>query len=254
MASILQVHASADAIISTVTRGSVGSPALGGFIGLTGGPVDTANYQVWAFGSTLAPDPDVRFEVRRNFHVFDLQNIAGTVTGAKIELFHPTGGAGATSFESFDPTETIGFFNVESTSADIFGLASDQTLLGTIFNDLGTGTSLGTMTSSAANEGDFQSATLNAAALSEIQDAIDSGSEFLIGGALLTFNPDATAIVPPNVSPIGSANERVFRGAGNGIQPAARLVLNGVTAIPEPGSLSALAMAASFVAIRRRRQ
>lgn len=206
-------------------------------------------YEVWGFGSN-----GTRFEVARNYHVFDLSGLSGTVTEAKMTFFHPgENGNGTASFSSPDPSENITFYDVTAiTSADLSNDATVQTA----FNDFGDGTEYGTLTADASVNtldatGTFQTITLNASALADIQAAINAGDEWLIGGRLTTFQPDANQV--PGSNP--NANERVFRGSSTSIfpnLPATTLTLTGV--VPEPGSLAAALTIAGLIVTRHGRR
>ncbi|MEO0510289.1 MAG: PEP-CTERM sorting domain-containing protein [Verrucomicrobiota bacterium] len=236
-------NASASVDVTTTNRGSIDD-----FVFFAG---YGEAYQVRATGSSGS-----RAEVTRNFHVFDLSNLSGTVTSATITFFHPgENGQGSTSYDSPDSSETITFFDVGSSSAS--DIASFTNALG-VFADLGTGTSYGTLTTDSSvntldDSGTFQTITLNSDALASIQSSIDLGGDWLIGGSLTTWQPDGSQL--PGGNP--NANERIFRGSTSAAfanLPPTTLTLDGVV-VPEPSLLTLfLGLGAlGFSTVRRRR-
>lgn len=184
-----------------------------------------SSYQVRAVSNGQASLP-----ATRPFFIFPLGSAGrGTVVSAKLRFEHPQ----ISYVDSPDPTETMTFFSIDrfsnnelravqtplrpgtSTPATPFSRA-DLDNLGAVFDDLGDGTIYGTLTSSAADNGTFQTATLNANARQAISAALAAGrSEFALGGDLTSRNTSS------NPHPRGT-QERIFRGAdGSGSNPPA---------------------------------
>lgn len=249
----MPLAASADALVTTLDRGSVIAPVIRSnpspFVQFFFPNDYQPEYQVWAAGFGQPS----RVEVARSFHIFDLSGLTGTVTGAEITFFHPgDNGLGSTSYDSPDSSETVTFYNVGSQSiSDIDNAAN----FADVFNDVGSGTTYGTLTADASVNtidatGTFQTITLNANAIADIQAAINAGGDWAIGGALTTFQTDPSGI--------GTANERVFRGSGpasfpNGL-PATSLNLIGSVAIPEPSAVALVMVGLATLTVRRRQQ
>lgn len=219
----LSATASATVDIDTANRGSIDrfSPAFAAY---------GEAYQVRAFGSS-----GTRGEVTRNYHIFDLSNLTGTVTAAEITFWHPgENGMGSASYDSPDPSETMTFYEVTTPASDI----ENELNALTVYDDLGTGTVYGMLTADPSvntvdASGTFQTISLNPAALAAIQASIDGNTDFLIGGSLTTWQPDGSML--PGGNP--DANERIFRGSLTAAfpagVPATTLTLTGVS-VPAP--------------------
>ena len=167
------------------------------------------SYQVRSLG-----DGTVSLAATRNYFTFDLSSVTGTVTAAELRIHHP-----ATSYDSPDASETIELFDVGTSSSTL--QAPDETmgttLLTSIFSDLGTGTSFGSFTADASDNGTTEAVTLNAAAVSSINSAITAGASWSIGGSLTTGTATGFGV-----------RERVFRASdetGGNPPPATELVL-----------------------------
>lgn len=171
------------------------------------------NYQVRSLGAGFAA-----LEVTRNYHIFDIPALAANevVTGVTFTIPHSNN-----SYDSPDATETFGLFDIDvSNFADIRvatkGNSNDPgdaapfetrdiSILNAIYEDLGTGVSYGSFTSSFANNGSPQ--TVETSLNQMLFDAITTlgqagGGDFGIGGAI-TSNTSFTA------------TERTFRGTSN---------------------------------------
>lgn len=240
----MQAVVAAEVIVPTTNRGSI--DVFGSVFASYG-----EAYQVRAFGSN-----GVRGEVTRNYHIFDLANLAGTVTAAEITFFHPgeNGSGGSASYDSPDPSETITFYEVSTPAATI---EAEQDAI-TVFGDLGSGDVYGTLTADPSVNtvdatGSFQTISLNATAIDAIQAAIDAGADWVIGGSLTTFAATGAELSGSNPN----ANERIFRGSltdafANIGLISTDLKLTGVIAIPEPCSVVYALGIASLGLMRRR--
>jgi hypothetical protein len=107
----------------------------------------------------------------RSFFVFDLSSVSGTITAAQLQLYNPV-------YSSDNQNETLNLFDVTTSITSL----TDGTGGVAAFNDLGTGTLLGTATVSAADNGQVVNINLNAAGLAVLNAAI--GGQVAIGGAL----------------------------------------------------------------------
>jgi hypothetical protein len=105
--------------------------------------------------------------VLRDFFIFDLSSISGTITSATLDLYMPASPPDSgNGYLSYKPSEA---YQVTSTSTSVNDLSMIY-LQGspagqTIFGTLGTGTVFASTTVSAADEGTTIHITLNAAAL-----------------------------------------------------------------------------------------
>jgi hypothetical protein len=157
----------------------------------------------------------------RSFFTFDLSSLSGTVVSATLELTRY-------EYASFDPTETIEFFDVSIPAAALNNNIGTSTA---IYNDLGSGTSYGSFIVPAYPFSDTEtlSFALSAAAAADINAS--SPGFFSIGGSL-TSDGSQTA-------------EGLFAGSHDfGIQ---RLIVvtadaPGAAAVPEASSLIAWSM------------
>ena len=103
----------------------------------------------------------------RNFLVFNLSGVSGTVTGATLQLFtHVVRGTG-----------TYSLFDVSTAVPTLVAGGSGLTAIHT---DLGTGSTFGSIGLTPANSQSLITFTLNAAAIADIQSRL--GGQFAIGG------------------------------------------------------------------------
>ena len=113
----------------------------------------------------------------RNFFVFDLAGVSGLIVDAQLRLTNPFGG-----FSSTDPTEIYSLFDVSTPISALSASGFGDT---GIFDDLGTGATLGSQTVSFADDGQIVSVSLGQAGLSSLNAA--EGGLFALGGALTTL-------------------------------------------------------------------
>jgi hypothetical protein len=119
---------------------------------------------------------EISGDILRSFFSFDLTSLSGTVVGAELTLRR-------FRFDSADPTETLGFFDVSTPATT---LNNNEGTSATIFDDLGTGVSFGTFVLPVATTPEVITFTLNAAAIAAINGA--QGGFFSIGGSLLSLD------------------------------------------------------------------
>jgi PEP-CTERM motif len=170
----------------------------------------------------------------RDWFIFDLTSLVGqTILSASLALANPSGG-----YTSLDATENYALFDVSTSPAT---LALGGSGLVGIFNDLGTGTSFGSRTVSAADNNTTVLTAFNAAGLSALNAAI--GGSFALGGAVTTLT-------------LGGPTEFIFGFTGPASLRELRLEVEpaGVSAIPEPASLALLGTGIAGLAARRLRR
>jgi hypothetical protein len=185
---------------------------------------DNSNYLTGAYDG----------RIYRSFFVFDLGSVGDIITGAELRLFNPGNG-----YQSPDPSETLLLFNVSSLIDDLVAAHEDDSPEGmAIYEDLGTGVELGSQIVSAADNGQYVSLVLNAAAIAEL-NAARSGL-WAIGGSLTSLR-----------TPL-SDQENVF-SFSNEFDPGL-LVLQTVP-IPEPSTWAlALLGIVGLMTLRSKRQ
>ena len=162
----------------------------------------------------------------RNFFVFDLSGVSGTILSAYLHLAMPNNG-----YRSPDSTET---YRVQDVTTSIASLIAGTGGVAA-FNDLGSGTVFGSQTVQNSDEGGFVDVTLNSSALTELNAAT---GQWAVGGNISTLNaiPDL---------------EYAF-AFSNGTQTT-QLVL--LTAVPEPTTfLPLLGLIAGAVMFHRPRR
>jgi hypothetical protein len=168
----------------------------------------------------------------RNFFVFDLSSVTGTITSATLKLFNPSDRPGS-GYLSPDATETLELYDVSTSIASL----TDGTTGVSAFTDLGSGTSFGSTIVSVADNGTFITITLNASALSALNVA---GGLFAIGGAVTTLS--------------GPDFQYVF--GNSDLNPGTTLELETTTALPTPGTLAlfGISFMSMLVNLRRRKK
>ena len=180
-------------------------------------------------------------EELRNFFVFDLSSYAGDpIVGATLRVYSPdvcepdcsyTGG-----YASPDATETYELREVLSPSVLVTAPTVSNT---TVFDDLGDGPVFGSRQVSLADNGTFIEISLNAQGLAAVQAAAGVG-DLVLGGLVTSLT-----------SSFGTEEAIFGHTDPQGIGPYAReLVL--VTAVPEPGTATLLALGLIGTAVSRR--
>lgn len=171
-----------------------------------------------------------------NFFVFDLTAVSELVVGASLELYNPDNALPALKgYVSPDATETYALYDV-STPIDILQASNAGAVGQAVYDDLGSGSALGEVSVSAADNGTVVSIVLNAAGLEALNAA--RGGQFAIGGALATLG--------------GASSEYLFgfsQAIGN---PELRQLVIETSAVPEPGVLLLFGSAIA-AAMRRHR-
>jgi hypothetical protein len=161
----------------------------------------------------------------RNFFVFDLSGVTGTVAGARLEL----------NTLQVSGNETYELYHVATPVATLLAGGSGK---GSIFDDLGDGTVYATQSILASQPNTTIDIALNSGFVSNANAAI--GGRFAIGGALTSL--------------ASTGNQYVFGYQSLDGPPLSysRLVL---TVVPEPGMLTLLLAGAIglFVNASRRR-
>jgi hypothetical protein len=120
----------------------------------------------------------------RNFFVFDLSGVSVPVTGATLVLYNPAeSGSYPAGFSSADSSETYSLFDV---STAISTLTASNSGMTSLFDDLGTGLSLGSVGVSAADNGQLVSIALDSDGIGALNAAL--GGQFAVGGAVTTLS------------------------------------------------------------------
>jgi hypothetical protein len=160
----------------------------------------------------------------RNFFVFDLGSVSGTITSATLHLFNPADNPATTAVyeggflndvHNITGTET---YQVNAVTTPVASLMAGGTAP-SIFADLGDGTVYGTYTAGYADNGHFIDIVLNSAALADLNGAL--GSLFAFGGNITTLNALADT-------------ERLFGWTNSGQLSDTQLILT--TDVPEPAT------------------
>jgi hypothetical protein len=119
--------------------------------------------------------------VYRDFFLFDLAGVASQVTSASLLLWNPEKfDVSGNGYISSHDTETFQLHEVHASAAE---LAATNAHRVDVFDDLGNGTFYGERVMSAADNGQWVSVPLNAAALAAINGA--AGGSIAFGGSLV---------------------------------------------------------------------
>lgn len=163
----------------------------------------------------------------RNFFVFDLSGVSGSITSARLQLFtNIVSGSG--SYSVFDVTTPVS------------GLTAFQTGRADIFADLGSGVGYGSTTITRSDLGSLITVDLNAEAIAALQSS--AGRTFVLGGFFDapqgTFAFSGTSLDSPDLH-----NQLILQ-----TQPNA--------AVPEPATLLLLVtgLGAVGATVRQRRK
>jgi len=149
-----------------------------------------------------------------DFFVFDLTTVTNTITSASLKLWNPnTGANGSGTFQVSGVTTSI-----SQLMAGTGGVAA--------FNDLGSGTSFGSVGVSTADNGTFVTVNLNGDALTFLND--HRGGTVGIGGRLIT----STSFIFGNTSsqnPADGNTQLIYTvEAPNAVPAPAGVVLFGI--------------------------
>jgi large repetitive protein len=140
-------------LLATVAFGVGASPAQAAFLNAT----DRGWYDDTGFHSPSNLNYIAGFESGTQYHdffVFNLSGITNPLTSASLRLWNPSNG-----------TTGPGTFQVSDVSTAIPTLIAGGTGNVATYNDLGTGTSFGSVAVSTADNGTFVTVNLNASAL-----------------------------------------------------------------------------------------
>lgn len=165
----------------------------------------------------------------RDYFVFDLSSVTGTIVGATLRAQDP-----ATGYSSPDGSETFALFDVSTPLSTLISNAGSTT----VFADLGTGAGYGSTTVSSA--GTTVQVALNSAGLAYLNSAI--GNSVALGGALTSINyANATA------------SERLFNNSNATL--TRQLVLTTVdnAQVPEPSTFALAGVCGAALILLRRR-
>jgi hypothetical protein len=175
--------------------------------------------------------------VRHNFFVFDLTAVVDDIVSASIQLYNPDSALPALrGYVSPDAAETFELYDVSTPIASLSASSAAGPAGVATFDDLGTGTVFGQRVVSAADNGTTISVALNADGLAALNAA--RGGLFALGGALTSLGSFGDEYVFGFSVALDNPNVR-------------QLEFRTRPAVPEPGTLALLGIAAAFVARRR---
>lgn len=178
--------------------------------------------------------------ITRNFFVFQipssLTDPSLLIESAELRIFnfvgsHPLTGAPVAGFASPDASEVFELYSVSTPVTTLVAGGTGQT---GIYADLGSGTVLGQVTVSGANNGSLVHISLNSAALNLMKAA--AGELFAFGGAITTLG----ATTQP---------EHLFAWSGINEPQPRELRLEIVQVVPEPATIQLVFASAVSVAV-----
>jgi hypothetical protein len=173
----------------------------------------------------------------RNFFVFDLTSLVGeTIVTAELRLELSYGDAFEAGFESPDPSETFALFDVGTPVPALTAGGPGGPVGQLVFDDLGKGTSYGSVEITTADNGTIVRIPLNAAAISALAGGVGL---FAFGGAITTHQNDLLI--------------REFAFGWSDESSTRQLVIN-PDPIPEPGTALLLGLGLALTAWRARQR
>lgn len=188
----------------------------------------------------------------RNFFVFDLTSLSGTVTSATLRLWNPADNPATTTNENGfisnqnplplnERTEIYRINDVTTPVVDLVaGNPGDNDPIGVArFNDLGDGVVYGSHVASTADNGTFVQIALNSAAISAIN--AHAGGLFAVGGNITTLDDLTTN------------TEALFRFT-NGIPLGDTQLLLTTAPVPEPETYALMLAGLGLVGFAARRR
>jgi PEP-CTERM motif len=169
----------------------------------------------------------------RDWFAFDLSGISGGVANASITIFEPANG-----FVSNVTPLNFALYDVTSSTATVLGGGTGLT---SVYNDLGSGNSYGSVNVTSANNG--TNITINLSGTFIADFIAHEGTTLLIGGAVTTSLPH-------------NSFEEIFNGSGSETSglTAGSVVLH-FTPVPEPSTYALVGVGAlaGLVAWKRRK-
>ena len=134
-----------------------------GFFGSDGLTVSSVNPNLENYAVGWDPKDFSDAVLLRNFFVFDLSTVSGTITSATLDLYMP-GPPAAKGYESDQPNEPYQITNTSTGIAQLTSIYQQGSATGqTIFGTLGTGTVFASTTVSASDQGTTIHISLNTA-------------------------------------------------------------------------------------------
>ena len=195
------------------------------------------NYLTGIFGTDIDSDGVIdEYSTRNSFFQFDLNGFT-VISDATLRLFQqpPLGVDSAGGYSSPDATETFTLFGFEGDQTNLLSTNGNGDGVA-IFNDLGSGTILGSVDLSDADEDSFIDIVLNADGLSFLESA--AGGSVVLGAAVTSLNTT-------------DSDEYVF-----GVPDGSPVVIPSltITTVPEPSSITLIGLAMAATTIRRKRR
>ena len=138
-----------------------------------GGWYDSTGFHNPASQNYLVGQGDSRSPATRNFFVFDLSALTGTVTSVTLQLTNPSNGSA---------TSSLNTYAVYDVSTPIASLVAGGSGLVATYSDLGSGTLFGLRSVSSADNGQLVAVTFNAAGIAAVQAGL--GGLFAVGGGI----------------------------------------------------------------------